>query len=160
MRISELLLTTLTAALIAGGSILLPARAAEPAKPPGPSGGHILERVKEKLGLTDEQARQIKAELTKDKDTLKNLITRLREARAGLRQAIEAPDATEASVRAASAKVAAVEADLAVERSRLHARISPILTDEQRAKVKQFQARIEDRIDSVINRIGEWLNSQ
>ena len=92
-----------------------------------------------------------------DKDTLTGLLSRLHEAHTGLRAAIQASGATEASVRSASARVAAVEAELAVERLRLYGQISPILTSAQVEKMKEMQARRDDFVDIVIGRISDWL---
>jgi len=145
---------TLAAAVTAGGLTSLNAYAAD-APAQRPLRGRLLERAKEKLGLTDDQIAQIKAELAPEKQNLQNLLTRLHEVRVGLRNAIQAPDATEASVRVAAAKVASVEADFAVERLKLHGKISPILTAGQRQKLGQFQARVDEFVDGAINRIGE-----
>jgi len=131
--------------------------AADSGAPQRPGRGRFLERAKEKLALTDEQLDQIKAELQADRETLKSLILRLHEARTGLRDAIQAADATEASVRAAAAKVGTAQTELAVERFKLFGRINPILTEEQREKVKQFQAQIDEFVDGAINRLGERL---
>lgn len=119
--------------------------------------GQFLQRAKEKLGLTDEQVTKIRSELKAEKDALSDLISRLHEARVGLLETIQATDATETSVRAASAKVAVVEADLAVERLKLYGRISPILTPEQREKIIEFQTRLDDFLDNRLNHLGEQL---
>ena len=134
-----------------GGTILPPA---------APGVGGFCERAKEKLGLSDDQVSQIKAQLLAEKDNLKDVISKLHDARVSLREAIQAPDATEASVRAASAKMAAVESDLAVERLKLFGKISPILTEDQRDKVKEFQTKIDDYLDGAISHIGERLAAQ
>jgi Spy/CpxP family protein refolding chaperone len=105
----------------------------------GPRLGRILQRVADRLDLTADQRTQIKAVITGDLANLKALITNLHDARAALRTTIQADGSTEADVRAASAKVAAVEADLAVERLKLFGRISPILTGEQRAKLSELE---------------------
>ncbi len=122
---------------------------------PGRVRGPILQRVAQRLNLTDAQKTQIKAVLKADQASLKNLFTRLHEARKGLREAIHADKSSEASVRAASAKVAAVEADLAVERLKLHGKISPILTDEQRAQAAEMEKHLDEFVDGIISRIGE-----
>lgn len=154
------MVVTVAATLCAGGLVAFKAHAAERPQAGRAMRGQFLERAKEKLGLSDDQVSQIKTQLLAEKDNLKNLITKLHDARVGLRAAIQSPDATEATVRSASAKVAAVEADLAVERLKLFGKISPILTDEQRDKVKEFQTKIDDFVDGAINRIGERLGSQ
>ena len=150
----------MAAAIAAGGVCVFKAHALERPAAQGRFRGQLLERAKEKLGLTDEQVTKIKAELKGEKETLHDLISKLHEARVGLRNAIQAGDATETSVRAACAKVAEVEANLAVERLKLYGRISPILTPEQREQVKQFQSRIDDFLDNAINRIGDTLGSE
>ena len=109
------------------------------------------------MNLTDEQKSQIKTSLSGEKETLQRLLTQLHDARKGLRETIQARDATEASVRAASAKVAAVEADLAVERLKLHGKLAPILTDEQRGKLAELEARLDEFLTDAIGRLGHRL---
>jgi Spy/CpxP family protein refolding chaperone len=149
---------TLAAVLVAGGLWTLQAQVTDKTSASSAAHGRLLERMKQKLGLTDDQATQIKAVLKADKDTLTTQLTRLHDARTELRSAIQASDASEASVRAASAKVAAAEADLAVERLRLHGKIVPILTEEQREKLGQLQSRMDEVVDRAINRVNERLS--
>jgi Spy/CpxP family protein refolding chaperone len=160
MKISKLLVITLAAGLGAGGLFVVKAHAVERIAANRHFQGRFLERAKEKLGLSDEQVAKIKTELKGEKDTLRDLISRLHEARVGLRETIQASDANESSVRTASAKVAAVEADLAVERLKLYGKISPILTAEQVEKVKEFQSRLDDFLDNAVNHIGDRLTSE
>lgn len=160
MKTSKWLVIGVAAAFSVGGLVVVKARAAD--RPVGgrSARGQFLQKAKEKLGLSDDQFSQIKSALLAEKDNLKGLISKLHEARVGLREAIQASDAAEASVRAASAKVAAAEADLAVERLKLFGKISPILTDEQLDKVKEFQTQVDDYVDGAISHIGERLASQ
>jgi len=160
MKTSKWLVITVAAALSASGLIVLKAHAAPGLLAQRHSRGQFLERAKEKLGLTDDQAAQIKSEFLSEKETLKSLISRLHDARVGLRTAIQAADANETTVRSASAKVAAVEADLALERLKLYGKISPILTEDQRAKVKEFQSRIDDFVEGAISRMGERVGAE
>jgi len=156
MKTARWLVITLAAGVLAaGGLFTMEASAAE--KPSLQRGvkSQFLQRAKEKLGLTDDQVAKIKTELKAEKDTLSDLLSRLHEARVGLREAIQTADANETSVRASSAKVAAVEADLAVERLKLYGRISPILTTEQREKIMEFQTRLDDFVDNMVNHLGE-----
>jgi protein CpxP len=115
----------------------------------------MLHRLTKKLNLTDDQKKQIKAVLVADKGTLKGLFSQLHEARQNLRGAIRASDANEADVRAASAKVAGVEADFAVERMKLYGRIAPILTDEQRRKLADFEQQVDNLVSRALARSGE-----
>jgi periplasmic protein CpxP/Spy len=139
MKNIKLLTIATAAAIIAGGLTSAPAQDTNSVAGTGPRHGHVLRRIAEKLNLTDSQKSQIKAVWAGEKDTLKSLSGRLRDARKNLRAAIHANDANEADVRAASAKVAGVEADLAVERMKLYGKIAPILTDEQRRKIAGFE---------------------
>jgi len=147
----------LAVGLVAGGLITFNVRAVGISSDSGHGGvrGHFLERAKTKLGLTAEQSAQIKAVLGADRELLRHLISQRHAARIGLRAAIQADGATEAAVRVAAAKVAAVEADLAVERLKLYGKLAPILTADQRAQVKEFQRRLDEVLDGAIDRLGE-----
>lgn len=112
----------------------------------------LLERVREKLHLTADQVTQIKAVIRADKPNLTDLFTRWHAARVELRTAIQADDATEATVRAAVAKVAAVEAEGAVERMKLFHQISPMLTAEQRTEFGQMQGQWDAAINHLLER--------
>jgi Spy/CpxP family protein refolding chaperone len=157
MRISKWTVIVLTAAAV-GVGVITTSKAAGAAKEDRPTRGRLLEAAKEKLGITDEQAAQIKSALKSEKENITPLIARLHDARAELRTAIRASDANESSVRAASAKVAAVEADIAVERLKLHSKIAPVLTDEQRAKLSQMGSKLDELIERAIDRAGKRLS--
>jgi len=147
----------MAAALTVGGLTVLTSHAANAGGAERPMRAKLLQRGKEKLGITDEQARQIKAVVKADKENIKGLVATLHDARSTMREAIRASDANETSVRAASAKVAAIEADVAVERMKLFAKISPILTEEQRKQLAGIQARVDEFVDNAINNMGETL---
>ena len=115
----------------------------------------MLQGLAKKLNLTDEQKTQIKAVLIADKGTLVGLFGQLHEARQNLRAAIHASDANETGVRAASAKVASAEADLAVERMKLYGKIAPILTAEQRRQISEFEQRVDSFADNAFARAGD-----
>jgi Spy/CpxP family protein refolding chaperone len=150
----------LAAGLCAGGLILIAPRVANAADRAGrlAERGNLLDKAKKKLKLTDDQVAQIKAVLKAEKETLTSELTRLHQSRTELRATIHDAGATETSVRAAAAKVAAAEADLAVERMKLYGKISPILTPEQLEKLKAFQARLEEAGDAVLDRINARLS--
>jgi len=147
----------MAAAITVGGLTVLTTHAANAGGSQLPLRAKLLQRAKNKLGITDEQARQIKAVIKADKDNIKSLVTKLHDARNAMREAIRASDSNETSVRAASAKVAAVEADVAVERMKLFAKISPILTDAQRKQLAEIQSRVDEFVENAINNMGENL---
>ena len=148
------LLTLATAVTIIAGGLIHETFAADNSASP-PVHGKLLERIAKKLNLTDDQRTQIKAVLKADRDTLATLLGQLHEARKNLRVAIHAGDANETAVRAASAKVASAEADLAVERMKLYVKIAPILTDAQRRQISEFEQRVDSLADNAIARIGD-----
>lgn len=139
---NKILLGFLAAALVVGGFTVTRTFAAEKSgDAPAPMRGKILQRLADRLELTADQRTQIKTILEGEQDNLKPLLTSLRDARINLRAAIHADDANETSVRAASAKVASAEADLAVERLKISGKIAPILTTGQRQKLSELEAR-------------------
>jgi Spy/CpxP family protein refolding chaperone len=89
---------------------------------------------------------------------MKDLASRLREARFELREAIQSAEATEQSVRAVAAKLADVQADAAVERMKLHGKISPILTAKQHEKIARLQSRLNEARRNAMNRIARRLS--
>jgi Spy/CpxP family protein refolding chaperone len=146
------------AAIVAGGLLTTTLVAADNAAPAAMSlRGHLFQRIADKLALTADQQAQVKTVLAGEKDTLKTLLSQVHDARKNLRAAIQAGDANESSVRAASAKVASAEADLAVERMKLFGRISPVLTDEQRQKISEFRQRADESAENVIAHVGAGL---
>ena len=119
-------------------------------------GGTILKRVIAQLNLSQEQISKIKTELRSEKDTIVPLLERLHTSRKQLRETIQS-GADEKTIRAASAKVADVEADIAVERARLHSKIAPILNDDQIVKIKTFEEKADDFVINAIKAIGQKL---
>ena len=156
---NKILIGALAAAILAGGFTAVTTYAAgdSDTSTAAPARGKILQRIAEKLNLTDDQKSQIKTILTGEKDNLQPLIAAVHQARVGLRTAIRAGDATETSVRAASAKVAGAEADLAVERMKLYGKIAPILSDAQRQQLSDMQQQADEFVDNVIARVGSGL---
>ena len=145
----------LAAAVCAGGMTFDAIAAADRAR-----GRHapLAQRAQEKLGLTDDQLAKIRSELASEKESIQDVLRRLHTARAELRNVIEQPGASEGSIRDASAKVAKVEADAAVLRARLHRSISPVLTEEQKGRLKEVRRHTGTLADRLIDRIGERLS--
>ena len=105
MKTNKWIPLTLAAVLNLGGLTTTPALAADTS---APVHGRFFQRVAQRLNLTNDQKTQIKTVLRSEKDTLKPMLAQLHSARQNLRAAIQAGDANETVVRAASAKVAAV----------------------------------------------------
>jgi len=156
MKTNILLTLVATLAVIGCGLTSAPAQNTQDAAAGGkPERGRLLQRIAQKLQLTEDQKSQIKAAWSEEKNAVLSLVSQLHDARRNLHAAIHADKASETAVRAAAARVAVVEADLAVERMKLYGKIASILTDEQRRKIADFEERVDDRISAVIARLGD-----
>jgi protein CpxP len=91
------------------------------------------------LNLTDAQKQQIKSIADSHKTEWQAFAERARAAHEGLQAAVTADNVDEGLIRAKSAEVAAVEADMAVASAHARAQVWPILTPEQQAQVKEHQ---------------------
>lgn len=83
------------------------------------------------LDLTDDQRVAVEQAFAAHRETVEGRRDALRDARRSLGAAMESDTFDEGAIRAASAAVAAIEADLAVERARLRGELRTILTAEQ-----------------------------
>jgi Spy/CpxP family protein refolding chaperone len=152
MKTNKWISMTLAAMLNFGGLLTTSSLGADAVTP---THGGYFHRMAQRLNLTDDQKAQIKTIFQAEKGTLKNLWTQLHAARENLRATVQAAGANETTVRAASAQVAAVEANLAVERMKIFAKIAPILTDEQRQQLTDFEQHADAFWDRVIAHAGD-----
>jgi periplasmic protein CpxP/Spy len=91
------------------------------------------------LGLTDDQRNQIRAAMSAHREEFKALFDRARTARQAQRAAIDQVPMNEQQVRAATNDVAAVEADMAVLRARVHEQVYSVLTPDQQTQLKALK---------------------
>ncbi|MBT1073463.1 Spy/CpxP family protein refolding chaperone [Pelotalea chapellei] len=140
---------TLAAAVIMTSVALAPATA--PAyigdDGPAPIAQHMKQMAKE-LQLSPQQKQQIKEIFDRNKPAAEPLFKQMKTERLALRSLVQADTIDEAAIRAQSAKVAAIQADLAVQRARVHQEIRAILTPEQIAKAKELQAQRDKRMEN------------
>lgn len=104
-------------------------------------GKDFLKRLAVKLGMTEAQKAQAKAVLETSRTQAKPLFASLKQERRELRTLIHSGTADEAAVRAQSAKVAALQADLAVQRAQTTKKLMALLTPEQQTKLKELKAK-------------------
>ena len=121
--------------------------------------GQLRARVAQVLRLSPDQKHQIRAVMATEKDKRTTLRTAVHDARMNLRTTIRTAGSSENDIRAASAKVASAEADLAVERAALFGRISPILTADQLARLNRLQERVDNAVDGAIIGSGRRLTN-
>lgn len=109
------------------------------------------------LGVTDEQKTQVKTILRKYQPTAGPLIQQVVTERRVLRDRIRAETIDETAIRAEAAKVASLEADLAVQRAHVAHEIRAVLTPEQLLKLKEMQIDVDARIDGFLHRIANRI---
>lgn len=109
-------------------------------------GGHFLKRLAKQLNLSDQQVAQIKASFEKRRSTVKPLMANLHNERKQLHTLIMSGTADETAIRAQSAKVAAVQADLAVLRAQGAREMMAVLSPDQQAKFKALQEQREKKM--------------
>jgi periplasmic protein CpxP/Spy len=109
-------------------------------------GGHrAFARIAKKLGLSDQQKTQARAIFKENRAQAKPTLVSLRTERHQLRNLIQSGSADEAAIRAESAKVAALQADLAVQRAKGAKQLLALLTPEQQTKWQALRAQWEQK---------------
>ena len=116
-----------------------------PGRQGGPMGGLLGPGGLERLGVSDAQREQVKAITESHDGEVKALNDRAFAAHQAVQLAVMADVFDEGAIRAKSADLAAVEADLAVSRGRIRSEVFQILTPEQRAKAKELPQRPDRR---------------
>jgi protein CpxP len=116
---------------------------------PPPAGNHSshFKKMAKELQLTDQQKQQIKEIFARNKPQAEPLMKQMHTERRALRSLIQADAIDEAAIRAQSAKIAAVEADLAVQHARVAKEVRAILTPEQIVKEKELQAQRDRKME-------------
>ena len=152
---NKILVLTLAAALGAGGLFTYKVHAENGGARRAP--GALLQRAKEKLGLTDAQAAQIRDVLKGERETLATLARAGHDGHIKLRQAIQKDGATETEIRSASAEVAKAQADMAVERHTVFGKLEPILNRDQLEKLAAMQDKVDSFMDSAISSFEDRL---
>jgi protein CpxP len=97
------------------------------------------------LDLTDAQREQVRGIVSARQADFKALGERFQAARAAEHAAVTRIPVDENEVRARVTELAAVQADFAVLRARIHEQVYQVLTPEQQAKAKTLQAERQKR---------------
>ena len=109
---------------------------------PGYSGrGFNVERMANKLNLTDGQSTQIKAIMEQSKQQMSDQYDKMQENRQQLRALMQQSPFNEAEVRKVADAQGDLKADMIVLRAQQHAKINTILTDEQRTQWEQMRGK-------------------
>jgi Spy/CpxP family protein refolding chaperone len=108
-------------------------------------GDHMMGFFADYLNLSDAQQTQMKAVMAKEHATLKPLVQQLHQTHQQLRQ-YEEGAYDEARVRAVAAQESQTVTELTVQKTRIHSELFQMLTPDQQAKMKEFEARHEARM--------------
>jgi protein CpxP len=119
---------------------------------------HMMEFFADYLNLSDTQQAQMKAVLEKEHATLKPLMQQLHQAHKDLRQYQEGAF-DEAKVRTLATQQAQTLTELTVQETRIHSELFQMLTPDQQAKMKEFEARHEARMQKHMNQMHEGTSA-
>jgi len=148
-----------TALLLGGGIAASQAAAAEHKAVAGPL--VKLSHLASALDLSDAQKDEIRAILKKHNAELLALAESEKTARTALVDSIRQPVTDASAIRQASASVARVDADLAVERATIYAEIHAVLSPAQRETLAttlgEWRAQISSRVEAILTLIGHAL---
>jgi periplasmic protein CpxP/Spy len=114
-----------------------------------------LGRGLRQLELTDAQREQLRGVMQSHQAEFREIGDRLRTAYQALDATVTADAVDESAIRARSADVAAIQADAAVLRAKVHQEIFSLLTAEQQAKAKELKAQAETRMKERASRLRE-----
>ena len=118
-----------------------------PGGPGGPGGTGGMGLPLQRLNLTEAQRDQVKAVFDSHQEDMKDLGDKMRTARKALQAAVSADQFDDATIRARSADVAVVEADMAVLGARIRSEVWQLLTPAQQKEAKSLQATMEQRME-------------
>ncbi|MFI4955394.1 MAG: Spy/CpxP family protein refolding chaperone [Gammaproteobacteria bacterium] len=111
-----------------------------------------------KLSLSDQQKAKVKEVFKKSQPQLKPIFSKLINEKREMRTLIQSGSADEAAIRAQAAKVASVEADLAVQRAQIAKQLRAILTPEQIEKFKIIQKEKDSKFDQFREHMREQFD--
>jgi periplasmic protein CpxP/Spy len=97
------------------------------------------------LNLSDAQQAQMKEILQKEHPAMKPLFEQLHQTEQQLRQYVEGAY-DETKVRALASQQAQTLAELTVQKTRIHNQLFQVLTPDQQARMKEFEARHDARM--------------
>ena len=105
-----------------------------------------------RLDLTDAQREQVREVMQRYRDQMREAGTRLHQAHAAQRAAIETTPVNEGLIRSTTQTLANAQTDMAILRARIHTDVWSLLTPEQQEKAKQLKSERQARSKQRLNR--------
>lgn len=130
-----------------------------------PHSGHgsslprMFGRIARALDLTADQKAQVKGVLRAHAPEIEAQMTASRSARRALHQALMAQPIDEAAIRTRAADLGKVQGDGAVLFARIRTEVDPILTPEQRDKLRTFHSRARGHAHHSVQSFENFLKS-
>jgi Spy/CpxP family protein refolding chaperone len=115
---------------------------------PGGPGFALAPMMLERLNLTTDQRDRVRQIMDSHRDEQRALGDRAMKAHQALNDAIIGTF-DESAIRARSADVAVIDADMAVAQARVYGEVVQILTSEQQQQLKQLQADMKARAEQM-----------
>jgi periplasmic protein CpxP/Spy len=112
------------------------------------------------LDLTEDQRAQVRQVMESHHDELRAIGERVMAAHRAQNDAVTAPQFDEQVVRTRAAELAALEADAAVLRAKVHSDVFAVLTPEQQAKAAELKAQRESRAQQFRERARERVKER
>lgn len=116
--------------------------------------GHMMGFFAKYLDLTDAQRTQMKDVMHKEHATMKPLMQQEHQLDQQLRQYVEGTY-EEAKVQALVSQQAQTLVQIKVQETRIHNELYQLLTPDQQAKMKEFEAKHEERMQKHMQRASE-----
>ncbi|MBI5252463.1 MAG: periplasmic heavy metal sensor [Desulfomonile tiedjei] len=111
--------------------------------------------LRSELNVTDQQRKNIAAEIKSRKDEIRPVAKDVFEKRQALREAVLNKPGDEKAIMAAANDLGKAIGNAAVLASRLVAQVKPMLTDEQQERIKSFKMTSDKAVTEWINQIGK-----
>ena len=114
---------------------------AQQGRPERPGAGHRMDRVVEKLGLSDVQRSALEDLMSSRRGLMQDHGPSMKAAAEALEAQVKSEVFDELAIRDAAAEVAALRADAAVERAQMRQELAKILSPEQLEQFEEMQHR-------------------
>jgi protein CpxP len=150
MKTATLVATVLFGACIAASAAAQDAPVAT-TQPPA------VQRIERRLHITQAQREQVKAILKQEQPKLQQLHRELLSERSEMAAASQGGSFNAVAVQSVASKYAAANADVLVERAKLHSELFAVLTPEQQQRLQRLRTRLDVFLDDRLQTLGGSL---
>lgn len=109
-------------------------------------------------GFTTAQKLEARRVIRQHAPTVLPLVKQLVRERRALRDLFQAEQIDEAALRAQSARIAQVQAEIAVQAARAVQDLRKIATPEQRGKLRELEREVRAKVDDRLEALTSWMS--